>query len=90
MTRQDGATTRQMQEAPKGAVFVWCNDKTSYPRDLARHLGRDDLLIKSPEWLEHRWHGLSLTGVIVDHSASLTRAQWEGYQGALTRVLSKQ
>lgn len=86
MARRDGATTRQMEAAPKGAVFIWCNGKTDYAVLLARKLGREDLQIVSPTWLEERWLGVELTGVVVDHAARLTDRQWDGYQGALTRV----
>ena len=88
MARGKGATTQQMEEAPKGAIFVWCNGQTNYAALLARKIGRQDLQIKSPKWLENRWRGLELTGVVVDHAAQLTDRQWDGYQGALTRVRS--
>jgi hypothetical protein len=86
MPRGDGATTRQMESAPKGSIFVWCNGHTDYPRKLAKKINRDDLVVESPTWLEERWRGLELTGVVVDHSARLTDRQWDGYKSALTRV----
>ncbi len=88
MPRGNGETTRQMEAAPKWAVFVWCNGQTDYPRLLAQKIGREDLQIQSPMWLEERWRGITLTGVVVDHAARLTDRQWDGYQGALTRVRS--
>jgi len=86
MERGTGETTRQMEAAPKGSVFVWCNGQTDYPIRLARKIGREDLQIKAPTWLEERWIGLELTGVVVDHAARLTDRQWDGFQGAITRV----
>ena len=86
MDRGAGATTKQIEAAPKGAVFVWCNGHTDYAIRLAQKIGREDLRIESPTWLEDRWRGLELTGVVVDHAARLTDRQWDGYQGALTRV----
>ena len=88
MVRGNGETTRQMEAAPKGAVFVWCNAKTDYAVLLARKIGREDLQIQTPEWFEDRWRGIELTGVVVDHAARLNDRQWYGYQGALTRVRS--
>lgn len=88
MGRGNGETTRQMEEAPKGAVFIWCNGQTDYAVLLARKIDREDLQIVSPMWLEKRWLGVELTGVVVDHAARLTDRQWDGYQGALTRVRS--
>jgi len=88
MARGTGTTTQQMEKAPNGAVFVWCNERTDYAVRLARKIGREDLQIKSPTWLEDRWRGLELHGVVVDHAARLTDRQRDGFQGALTRVRS--
>ena len=44
--RGSGRTTEQMKDAPVGATFIWCNDRTSYAERLAKHLGRPDLRIK--------------------------------------------
>jgi hypothetical protein len=55
--RNTGETTRQMVRAPKGATFVWCNSHLHYPQHLARYLGRDDLKIVRPEWLERQLAG---------------------------------
>lgn len=85
--RGDGTTTRQMQEAPQGAVYIWCNGHLEYPQDLARKLGRQDLVIVSPHWLtDHRWVGRTLTGIRLDHATSLEQRQWDELQIALTRV----
>lgn len=67
---KDGTTTKQMQDAPERAIFVWPVARSlSYARDLARHLGRDDLEIVPPVWLEEkRWQGASRP-VILDHAA---------------------
>lgn len=86
MTLETGTTTRQMEEAPKGAVFIWCNGDLKYPRRLAHDIGREDLQIKAPTWLEDRWRGLEITGLVVDHAASLTHNQLDGYLRAITRV----
>jgi len=77
-----------MKSAPEGAVFVWCNEYVDWGRSLAHKIGRDDLKIESPSWLEGRWRGIELTGIVVDHATRLTDRQWEGLQGALTRVRS--
>lgn len=88
MARGEGTTTKQMEAAPKGAVFVWCNGHTDYAVRLARKIGRDDLRVVSPAWLEDRWLGLELAGIVVDHAAQLTDRQWDEYQRALVRVRS--
>lgn len=64
--RGSGRTTRAMQNAPMNAVYVWCNDKLSYPRDLARKVGRDDLRIVGPDDIERRAPGA--TAILVDHA----------------------
>lgn len=62
-----------MQDAPHGALFVWCNDNLMYPRNLARSIGRTDLRIEGPSWLDSdRWRGLQFSGVVLDHAAPLT------------------
>ncbi len=67
--RQTGRTARQMLDAPKYAVFVWCNNRTDYPRALAAFLGRKDLRIITPDDICtcHKLHGARY--VVVDHAA---------------------
>lgn len=72
--RRTGITTAQMQKAPAGAVFIWVTGSLSYPKALAAALGRTDLRIESPEWLE-RSFGLRVPGLIIDHAARLTERQ---------------
>ncbi|GMW03994.1 MAG: hypothetical protein AMXMBFR84_51280 [Candidatus Hydrogenedentota bacterium] len=87
MERQTGATTRQMEQAPQGAVFVWCNHHLDYPQALAQKLGRDDLEIVGPTWLEgHAWYGLRISGIVLDHAAYLSDSQQYGLSKVLTRV----
>lgn len=63
-----GNTTRQMEAAPHGSVFVWCNGDLNYPCMLAEKIGREDLKIVGPEWLLNRhFAGLELSGLIADH-----------------------
>lgn len=85
--RQSGKTTKAMLNAPKGATFIWCNHQLDYPRRLAKHLGRDDLMIVGPEWIEdRRWAGLDLTALVRDPDTRLTDAQWERLREAQSRV----
>lgn len=75
--RGTGTTTRQMTEAPVGAVFVWCNSHTAYPQELAKRLGRTDLVVRPMSWLQPRSvMGRDFPGVIVDHAA---QPDSEGY-----------
>lgn len=66
--RGTGRTTKQMQDAPRGAVFVWCNGLTDYPRRLARHIGRGDLKIEQADVPEHRLRGFAPGHVVYDHA----------------------
>lgn len=43
--RGTGRTTKQLQDAPKGAQFYWCNGHIDYPIRLARCLDRADIKI---------------------------------------------
>jgi hypothetical protein len=88
--RGTGRTTRQLQEAPQGAVFICVGGREGnmYTRGLCEKVGRQDLRIVPPAWLEHRerWIGMRLTGVIVDHAVVLTRNQNLGLAYALACV----
>ena len=67
--RQSGRTTRQMQRAKKGAVYVWVNGHIGYPKNLAQTLGRDDLEIKPRSWLRaHNMYGRWFSEVVIDHA----------------------
>ena len=86
--RGTGRTTKQMQLAPKGAVFVWVNACLSYQKHLASLLKRQDLLIVSPSWLEYPggYLGKRLPGIVLDHAADLTAEQWRGWEEAKAMV----
>jgi len=80
-------TTALMQAAPRNAVFVWCASHTEYARDLAKHLGRFDLLIVSPSWLEKRnICGRTFAGIVIDHATELSNDQWRTFQEANQRI----
>lgn len=65
-----GRTTKQMLDAPIGSFFVWCNGMIDYPTALAHHIGRDDLKIKSPEWVTaENLRGIRYSEIILDHAA---------------------
>lgn len=67
LCRQTGTTTRQMLQAPVGAIYVWCNGGLGYPKSLARHLERQDLRIVPSSWLMPSC--LATRGVVVvDHA----------------------
>ena len=75
--RQTGRTTQQINDAPLGAVFVWCNSSVSYPQEIAKTLGRNDLVVRPLHWLRPaNVMGRNFTGVIVDHAA---QPDSEGY-----------
>lgn len=79
--RGSGNTSRQMDSAPRGAVFVWCTPDLAHPRELALDLGRGDLLIKPPSWVTRRsWLGSNLP-IVVDHA--FQRANGKDAQAAL-------
>ncbi|HEX5520197.1 MAG TPA: hypothetical protein VFX29_00825 [Longimicrobiaceae bacterium] len=77
--RGTGFTEEQMRTAPKGAAFVWNNHDLQYPKQLAEYLGRTDLRIVRPNWLEHV-AGKSVPAIVVDHAAELTPDQRAGWQ----------
>lgn len=71
--RQTGKTTAMMLQAPVGALFIWCNEKLDYPCRLAQHLGRVDLKIAGPSYLEHPPY--ASRQIVIDHAAALTERQ---------------
>jgi hypothetical protein len=75
--RGTGRTTKQMKDAPRGAIFISPHHAACYhDKNLAFALGRSDLTIVSPSWLiEHRWIGLELSGIVVDHAANLNEIE---------------
>lgn len=73
MSRNTGQTSRQILDAPRGAIFVWPNSHTDYPKQLAQYLGRNDIEIISLMTLES-WFG-KRAHFVVDHAARLTTKQ---------------
>lgn len=69
-----GTTTQQMKLAPQSALFIWPVANLSYPKDLARNLGRSDLMVVGPAALDdggRRLLGLRISGVVVDHACEM-------------------
>jgi len=67
-----GRTTQQMLAAPKNAIYVWPVGRTKdYALRLAKHLGREDLLVTTPENMRRHFEG-SRSPVILDHGCRLT------------------
>lgn len=71
--RQTGTTTRQLQAAPAGSIYIWPNAMISYPRALAEHIGRRDLSFHGPDWLANPRNVLCLRGgaIVIDHATRL-------------------
>ena len=88
--RGSGRTTKAMREAPQGALYIWCNDRTEYAKQLACKIGRNDLEILCPDNLNrsriYRLRGREFSGVIVDHATAFSYQQSKGYQSLLVRV----
>ena len=86
--RGSGRTTQQMLSAREGSVFVWVNHDTLYAKKLAARIGRTDLEIVGPQWLENGWIGRSLSGLVIDHAARQfrTATQRESISRAYDRV----
>lgn len=80
VTRGSGRTSKQMKDAPEGAAYVWPNGDLTYPIQLAKSLGREDLGIVQPAWLtrtgllevERKYRGLD---IVLDHACRLTPEQ---------------
>lgn len=80
MGRRTGETTKIIQSLRNGGIFVWCTKLIAYPKHLAASIGRADVTVVGPEWLEEqRYRGMKLSDIAIDHSAKLTDGQWNNY-----------
>lgn len=86
--RCTGRTTKQMLDAPIGAVFISCHyGALDHDRHLAVKHGRPDLKVFDSSWITSaRWQGQTLTGIVIDHAAKLTQREGADLRYALTRV----
>lgn len=75
--RQTGVTTEQMKKAPEGATYVWPNTHLHYPRRLAEHLGRHDLVIVSAGSVRRETVEGSRISLVVDHATRWTDGIFE-------------
>lgn len=70
--RGSGRTTRQIEEAPRGALIVAAT--SSHARDtlcrIADQRGRRDLIISSWDNLGNFARGIKLGGVVIEHFAA--------------------
>lgn len=86
--RDKGRTTKQMQEAPQGALFIWPFARSiGYAKDLARHLGRTDIKIVGPSALDYdgeRLLGHRYPAIILDHAGRPDQREREALQRATT------
>lgn len=83
--RQTGRTAKQMIDAPRRSIFVWCNTSLWYPRELARYLGRTDLRIVSHDGLTpNELCGLRARGglLVIDHAVPWSHRLHEAYAWA--------
>lgn len=86
-TRRSGESVKIIRALRPGGIFVWCNEQLTYPKSLAVSIGRTDIEIVGPDWLEqerYRWRELS--DIAVDHAARLTDRQWDCYLQSKARV----
>ena len=78
--RRTGRTTRQIENLPYGAIFIWCSGSTHCPKMLAKKLGREDVEIFSISVLDQdTLRGREVTGMGLDHAAKLSTSQLEKY-----------
>lgn len=68
MSRNTGLTAMQMRHAPRDALYVWGKTSpTRYAQDLARAVGRPDLIIIAADKLDYRLRGRVFGGLVIDH-----------------------
>ncbi len=69
--RQTGRTTKQIQTAPKHAIFIWCNSHLMYPIGLARQFGRVDITFVAARPGLADWLCGQNRHIVIDHYATL-------------------
>lgn len=71
-----GRTTKQMREAPQGALYIVHDGATHAFKRQADDHGLD-LMVRAQGWLDnhYNWIGSEFTGVVVDHACKLTARQ---------------
>jgi hypothetical protein len=71
--RGTGRTTKQLEQAPLGALFIWSNPHIEYPTRIARSLNRLDITIIGSNILERpeQLSGLMFTALVLDHGLML-------------------
>jgi hypothetical protein len=82
--RSGGQTTRQMIEAPLGALYIWPNKSSlAYANALAAHLNRNDLTVSTPQVFDGDAHTLRqrrFSAIILDHATELSHRQMDVLQ----------
>jgi hypothetical protein len=72
-----GRTSRLMLDAPRGAHFIWCTDNAEHAKELARRVGRTDLVCH-PRYALRELAGVQ--SIVVDHAAWLSDEDREWLQ----------
>jgi len=77
--RGSGRTNRQMQEAPKNAIYIVGSIySTGFQRELALAAGRPDLKIESQNWIRfENLVGRRGLDIVIDHEVELDDRQIE-------------
>ena len=83
-------TTTQLKRAVYGSLFIWRSLSLSYPRQIAKEIGREDIIvrsllfIRSMECQSHKY-----PDVILDHSlvGKLSNDSQQNYNRAKLRSI---
>lgn len=89
--RGSGRTKTAMMNAPKGAIYLWCNEILDYPIRLAKSIGREDLIIFRPSKIESMPR-LPVKALVVDHACyepGMLSHRQHDYLDALRRALAE-
>lgn len=79
--RGTGRTTRQMQSAPQGALYVVAQrSEREICLRMARDMGRSDLEIVTLDWIRSdRWRGRRFPALVIDHFADEIAGEEDRY-----------
>jgi len=81
MEKQTGKTKRAMQQAKRNSFYVWHDEKTDYPKSLAKYINRKDLKIVHSNWLSiGTINEYGIQRIVIDHNYKITPENKEIYK----------
>jgi hypothetical protein len=89
-TRGTGVTHSQLENCPKGSIFIWCTNDTWYPKRLAAKIDRGDIRVERASILDgndwQKYLGMELPAVITDHALQMNSERFRNLKNLESRI----